>query len=81
LEQLSICYPQAFQQLPDFVDHSLALYDDESLIPDTVGASNLVVNIQTGNFLVIDGQPLTEVNLQGQVLSLDRLRNLEAALA
>jgi hypothetical protein len=72
--------PALASQLHEFVARSRSLFSNDTLLPDTDGSCNLVVE-QTGQLLMIDGQPITPDNARTQKRVLAQLCALDTTYA
>lgn len=79
LASLQSEYPSSTDQLSDFIDRSHALHRAQSLLPDTNGPANLVMD--ASQLRMIDGQPIGNEHFPIQQIILQQLDSLELAIA
>ncbi len=79
-ENMRAKYPDAISQLSDFAEKSLALYDDQRLLPDTNGVRNLIINTP-GDIVLIDATPITTQHADVQDVIVRQIYNLGEALS
>ncbi|MEO6761023.1 MAG: hypothetical protein ABI220_01440 [Candidatus Saccharimonadales bacterium] len=79
LETLLEKNQSAADQLAQFVDNSVELYEHQRMVPDTRGKGNLVVN-EHGEIILVDATPTTRDNISGQMCTLRQLEHLGSIL-
>lgn len=80
LQATSGVYPAAISEIGDALERSRRLFAERGLSTDLIGRNNSGMDVHTGSYIIIDGQPVTDRNPSVQAAMVGHFDRLDLAL-